>query len=352
MIRYSKTLYKIDADGDIRINRLTAEDDKFIIESGKINTTYRVYTNKLSSYEQAKKAVDSLVKSKLASGGYYYSAEEAFTNDTTPMLALDYRNYEDKIDWENCFVQPKLDGIRCIKKHITKSTIFSRTNKVFKTVPHIEKVLKGLNIPLDGELYAHGEDFDTNSSLIKKFTLESEKKVKYWVYDTPIQKTFFDRFTYLKSSYKFFSPEVKEFIKLVPTHKVHNMREVKKYHNLFLSLGYEGTIIRQGNSTYKFSTRSNQLLKYKDFLDITCKIIDITPAKVKTNWGRPVVEWVNSEGKLVTFACSTKMSHKSREDLLTNREQYIGKTAEVRYFHETSHGIPRFPVMVGIRLDK
>ncbi len=30
----------------------------------------------------------------------------------------------------------------------------------------------------------------------------------------------------------------------------------------------------------------------------------------------------------------------------------MGKTAEIRFFEYTEDGIPRFPVAVGIRLDK
>ena len=47
-----------------------------------------------------------------------------------------------------------------------------------------------------------------------------------------------------------------------------------------------------------------------------------------------------------------KYSHEEREDFLTNKKKYIGKPAEIRFFEYTDAGIPRFPVMVGIRLDK
>jgi len=35
-----------------------------------------------------------------------------------------------------------------------------------------------------------------------------------------------------------------------------------------------------------------------------------------------------------------------------NKEEYIGKKAEVRYFETTDDGSLRFPVFCGIRLDK
>jgi hypothetical protein len=47
-----------------------------------------------------------------------------------------------------------------------------------------------------------------------------------------------------------------------------------------------------------------------------------------------------------------KFSHAEREEILINKENYIGKKAEIRFFEYTDGGIPRFPVCVGFRLDK
>ena len=47
-----------------------------------------------------------------------------------------------------------------------------------------------------------------------------------------------------------------------------------------------------------------------------------------------------------------KYSHAEREEILTNKAKYIGKVAELRFFEFSEDGIPRFPVMAGIRLDK
>ena len=52
------------------------------------------------------------------------------------------------------------------------------------------------------------------------------------------------------------------------------------------------------------------------------------------------------------FKAGVKMSHSDREDLLTNKKEYIGKIANIRYFELTDDGIPRFPVMIGIHTDR
>ncbi len=70
-----------------------------------------------------------------------------------PMLAHKI-NYK-KIDFsEPVFIQPKLDGVRCI---FTKDGAYSRTGKQFHNLRHIELMLERFfkvqpNAVLDGEL--------------------------------------------------------------------------------------------------------------------------------------------------------------------------------------------------------
>lgn len=134
---------------------------------------------------------------------------------------------------------------------------------------------------------------------------------------------------------------------LVPSYQIKSEDELKEYHKQFISEGYEGSIIRWGDAPYKINGRSENLLKYKDFLDIALEIKDIIPANQRLTWGVPVFELNGNK-----FEAGMKYSHAEREDFLTNKSKYIGKVGEIRYFELTDKGIPRFPVMVGIRIDK
>ena len=118
---------------------------------------------------------------------------------------------------------------------------------------------------------------------------------------------------------------------------------MKKFHSQAVSDGYEGSMVRWGDDVYKVNGRSSYLLKYKDFLDTTATIINIIPAEQRPEWGVPVFDG---------FKAGVKLSHEERVELLQNKDEYIGKTAELRYFELTDDGKPRFGVMVGIRLDK
>ena len=123
---------------------------------------------------------------------------------------------------------------------------------------------------------------------------------------------------------------------------------LKQHHSTNLQLGYEGSIIRHGKDGYKMNGRSSNLLKYKDFKDCDLLIVDITANDANPLHGTPHFEL---NGK--RFKAGVKMSHEDRVDLLENKIKYINtKLANIRYFELTDDGIPRFPVMIGIHLDR
>ena len=136
-------------------------------------------------------------------------------------------------------------------------------------------------------------------------------------------------------------------LKLVETVKITSEEELIKYHQQFISENFEGSMVRWGNEGYKVNGRSSSLLKYKDFSDLDCKIMDITSNEANSLHGTPHFQL---NGKY--FKAGVKMSHDDREDLLTNKDQYIGKIANIRYFELTDDGIPRFPIMIGIHDDR
>ena len=112
--------------------------------------------------------------------------------DFKPMLAHVYTD-ENQIDWSQpVYMQPKLDGVRCI---FTKDGAFSRTGKRFMNVRHIEMELQELfnqhpHLILDGELYNHRlkNDFEKIISLVRKQKptdtdrLDAQHLIQYYVY--------------------------------------------------------------------------------------------------------------------------------------------------------------------------
>ena len=106
-------------------------------------------------------------------------------------------------------------------------------------------------------------------------------------------------------------------------------------------------MLRHSDDPYK-NGRSSQLIKCKNFIDVACKVIDIISLENAPKQGMAVC--LTPDGK--EFKASLKMSHAEREAVLTNKENYIGLTAEIRFQEYTDEGLPRIGVLEGFRLDK
>jgi ATP-dependent DNA ligase len=263
------------------------------------------------------------------------------------MLAKDFHKESKKIDWNNCYAQPKLDGMRCLAFiNNGEVRLMSRDGKEIHNMDHIKELFKNLTgvFILDGELYNKDlGGFQSQMKAIKKYSAKSEQ-INYNVYDMILPKEFRVRWFHLRDVVaKVNHPN----LKLVDTYTLHSEKQLKELHSSNITEGYEGSIVRWGDEPYKVNGRSSNLLKYKDFQDIALPIIDIVPADQRPEWGKPIFELNGKQ-----FSAGMKYSHEDRIDFLKNRKDYIGKTAEVRFFEYTDGGLPRFPIMWGIRLDK
>jgi ATP-dependent DNA ligase len=220
----------------------------------------------------------------------------------------------------------------------------SRKNTPILTMDHISVIRPAaLKCPTDGELYAHGLSFQENTRLIKKYRPGETEKVIYHIYDVISELPFIDRYALAKGIV-----DASTNCVLVPTFKVNDEDDLNRLHKQFLSEGYEGSILRWGDEGYKVNGRSSHLLKYKDFLDETYKVVDVEPSDKNPEQGTVICQ--NDKGD--RFGCGMKFSHAERELILLDKDLYIGQMAEVRFFEYTDGGIPRFPVCVGFRIDK
>lgn len=363
-MNYSKKIYKKDSKGKIRFLHAFTEGADLVQHSGILGSEKIVEhrstctgknigkANETTPEEQANSEAEKKLVNKMSSG-YFETVEEAKEGDVVlPMLAKDGKKEMHKIDWgKPVFVQPKLDGMRSLGGK-DKDQI-SRKGKAIDTVNHIQAELNLLSIVdlLDGELYAHGLNFQENMRLIKKYRPDETEKVKFHVYDMVYPNMpFIERYTVLKELVKDL-----DTVELVPTYQINNEEDLKKIHVKFLSEGYEGTIIRHTDAGYGINKRDSQLLKYKDFIDKTAKIVDVVPMDKLPNQGTFILNWPGAKGHTYgddVIGCGMKFSHKEREDILNKKADYIGKTGELRFFEYSETGVPRFPICHGIRLDK
>lgn len=354
------TLYKKDSKGNIRFFRIFTEGSEIVQQSGIDGTDSPVEhrktakaknvgrSNETTPEEQAVSEAQSTINKKLDKG-YFETKDEAENEEVIlPMLAKSFDKHEKKVDWESgVVVQPKLDGMRCLcVVRSGKVKLLSRGGKEIETMKHIKECVKGLDdVILDGELYAHGESFQENMKLIKKYRPGESEFVKLHTYDIVSDTPFIERYETLSQIV-----EGLEHVELVENEYVNSKEGLQESHSKFLSDGYEGSILRHGDKGYKVNGRCDSLLKFKDFIDIALPIMDIVPGDQRPEEGYPTFYWEGAVDD--TLTTGMKFSHKERKEFLENKENYIGQTAEIRFFEYSDTGVPRFPVCVGLRLDK
>jgi DNA ligase-1 len=173
-----------------------------------------------------------------------------------PMLA--YKVDKKPIDWsENVFMQPKLDGVRCVIKLGDNNEVqaFSRTGKPWLNIAHITNSLhyfftQNPDTILDGELYNHDlrDDFEKIISLVRKQKptpsdkAEASKLVQFHCYDyieTVMNQPYGYRMNQLAESDMY-----SYCVKYVPTKQVLCDKGAKVIHGANLHKGYEGSILR------------------------------------------------------------------------------------------------------------
>ena len=272
-----------------------------------------------------------------------------------PMLAHKVNNK--KIDFtEPVFIQPKLDGVRCI---FTKDGAYSRTGKQFHNLQHLELRLKGFfklnpDVQLDGELYNHAlrDDFEQIISLVRKQKptdedrLNAQKLIQYHVYDYIVPFIGYEaRLDWLLSNKVLWWGNV---IIPVETHRVHKYEEAANmHHDGFLKQGYEGSILRL-NGAYE-QKRSYNLQKFKDFSDDEATIVGYEAGKGKRTGTLGKFFMMDDNG--IEFGCppGKGYNYKDLANILDNVHNYVGKRATFTYFERTKAGNYRHPMFKCIR---
>ena len=265
-----------------------------------------------------------------------------------PMLAHDFKKRGHDIVWP-AFVQPKLNGIRCLAKKISLATVVytSRAGKEFTTLGHLTPYL--LNVMqvgdvLDGELFSRNLTFQEITAAVKRQKTASPdiEKVEFWVYDTVLEGVPFSvRNQYLTKSVTKDSPII-----CVPTRKVKDEAQMKQFHSEMVRADYEGTIIRNAVGRYRCDYRSPDLQKYKDFVDEEFEIIGGKDG-IGKDAGAVTFLCITEEGK--PFDCRPKGTYEQRQKWWKEIMDLKGKKLTVRYQTRSDDNIPIFPVGISIR---
>jgi len=276
-----------------------------------------------------------------------------------PMLA--YKVDKKPIDWsENVFMQPKLDGVRCLIQLNDAGEViaYSRNHKPWLNILHILSNLKPFfqdnpDVVLDGELYNHDlrDNFEKIISLVRKQKptasdrVESCDLVQFHCYDyieTVMDQPYGYRMNQLTTSDMY-----SYCVKYVPTNLILRMDDARVYHSRNLANGYEGSILRL-DRPYQCK-RSYSLQKFKDFHDTEATIVGYVPGKGKRTGTLGKFLMIDADG--IEFGCppGKGYTYKKLADILTNIDDYIGQTATFTYFERTKANSYRHPMFKTIR---
>jgi DNA ligase-1 len=367
-IKSFSPLYTYDSKGRVRVwniwvERMTTGNYNIVTHHGLVDGKRQIErviikegknlgrANETTPQEQAISEAESKWNG-MQDKGYATNVDKIVRN--LPMLAKSFDKYKHKVNYP-CFVQPKLNGVRCLAKRVGDSIEFtSRKGKYYHTLKHLEKellqVMEETEI-LDGEIYIHGEVFQDIISAVKNVKNKERaqldcNKLEFWVYDyADSNLDYRDRLHILKD--KLINTDVKlKFVKFVITNKAENKQQVLDAHKLFVSYGYEGVIIRNREGGYEFNCRSNNLQKYKEFLDEEFEIIGVKSGVGRyEKCGTFIVK--TKDGK--EFDVNPKGTIKKKQEYLKNKNKYIGKLLTVKFQEKSKDGIPIFPVGLAIR---
>lgn len=282
-----------------------------------------------------------------------------------PMLAQTYQIESKKrhdIQFP-CFVQPKIDGLRCLIYLNEKREIVcqSRTGGFFHTVSHLSDQLQSIltnhnnhnDWVIDGELYTRNYPFEELAGLIKKKKLSENDKqrlldIDYYIYDAyhrvETELPFRKRWEWIEKT--FINIKNIKNINIVETQLVHSPLEFRHYFSLYVENGWEGIMLRNIDGVYRTNYRSPDLQKYKEFIEEEFEIVGY---KQGDGRDKGTVIWLCKTRGGDEFCVRPRGTMEQRKMWYERGQEYVGKNLTVIFQEWSEHLIPRFPVGKAIR---
>ena len=315
--------------------------------------------NETSPVEQATKQVEALYKKQIDSN-YFEDINEIDNGWLEPQLAFPFKKYPDYLDLSGkskVIVDHKLNGVCCLA---TKKGLYSRTNKRFYSIPHIEKAMAPIfekypNAYLHGELFNEKYIRELNElielvsvgrkpkDITPELLKRSEEIVQLHLYDgygfsdveqsTPMceRKVGLDGIPIL-----FPSP----YLKITPWHVVSTTAQMNAIYDKYAAIGGEGVILRKYDAPYEHK-RSKNLLKVKKQETEEFEVVELLEGD--GNWKGKAKMAVCKLPNGETFKTNLDGSQKRQEKAWKERKSYVGKQITVRFQEYSPYGVPLIP---------
>ena len=375
-------LYKRNAKGDPILWQIEKANDEYKVSYGavcghiheEIINGKLVKANEIESRIKAKRKEGYKELSELKDSGpveikddialinylYTYLPKNNTTDDgfTLPMLAKVLKDNK-PFDKRKYLGQYKINGVRCIIGAIKTNDLFNPIRLTYRSregtdwtpkltwmdeviKPEIKDDLLDAMLEegacLDGELYLPGYKVNDINSFVKNEKLPQHYQLQYWCYDIAIDNMSYDarrkfrteninRICYTFNTYDQHLNNKSKLI-LLPDVAICDIDDATRFRDKFISLGFEGLIVRDVSSAYQFGARNLAMLKYKRVDDAKFKIVDVVPEGVRTTLCKFVLRNdINDE----LFEATGNFDHSRQEYILKHKEDFIGKLATCEY---------------------
>ena len=385
-------LYKRNAKGDPILWQIEKANDEYKVSYGAVcghiheefingklvkanEIESRIKSKRKEGYKELSELKDSgpvEIKDNIALINYLYTylPKNNTTDDgfTLPMLAKVLKDNK-PFDKRRYLGQYKINGVRCIIGAIKTNDLFNPIRLTYRSregtdwtpkltwmdeviKPEIKDDLLDAMLEegacLDGELYLPGYKVNDINSFVKNEKLPQHYQLQYWCYDIAIDNMSYNarrkfrteninRICYTFDTYEQHLNNKSKLI-LLPDVAICDIDDATRFRDKFISIGFEGLIIRDINSAYQFGARNLAMLKYKRVDDAKFKIVDIIPEGVRTTLCKFVLRNdINDE----LFECGVNFDHSRQEYILKHKQDYIGKYAFVAFFERSGvHQVP------------
>lgn len=375
-------LYKRNAKGDPILWQIEKANDGYKVSYGAVcghiheefingklvkanEIESRIKAKRKEGYKELSELKDSgpvEIKDDIALLNYLYTylPKNNTTDDgfTLPMLAKVLKDNK-PFDKRKYLGQYKINGVRCIIGAIKTNDLFNPIRLTYRSregtdwtpkltwmdeviKPEIKDDLLDAMLEegacLDGELYIPSYKVNDINSFVKNEKLPQHYQLQYWCYDIAIDNMSYDarrkfrteninRICYTFDTYDQHLNNKSKLI-LLPDVAVYDIDDATRFRDKFISLGFEGLIVRDVSSAYQFGARNLAMLKYKRVDDAKFKIVDVVPEGVRTTLCKFVLKNdINDE----LFEATGNFDHSRQEYILKHKEDFIGKLATCEY---------------------
>lgn len=286
-----------------------------------------------------------------------------------PMLAKDYHKVATSVLEKQYLASRKLNGVRMLLYLDENGNIRSasrggedydystshirndeRLISFFKTHP---------SVILDGEVFHRYKKLQeiSGAARLEKNATDCDW-LQYWIYDC-FKKDDIDLSAELRLSLledwledveipTFNDNEDTDFIFRVPHVEVSGWSSIKKLHDQYVSEGFEGVVIREVSKPYKPNSRTNAMLKIKEYFDDTFKVIGYELGLRGSEDMTFICE--TKDGK--TFKASPLGDRETKAEYVENfEEKYKNHLGDCKYFEYSSDGLPQQSKFLCWRFD-